>query len=108
MRVLLGLVCCCAATATATEATGAGSRRLIAAHHKTACIACCACQHFTGSTDCAFDDCGDGSHEFCWDPHYATHKWGKSCKKLVVSAGSGGYPGCTGSCKYVDERAHAK
>ena len=84
--------------------TTAVGRRLIAAHHKTACIACCACEHFTKSDDCSFGDCGDGSHEFCWDPHFALHHYGKSCKKLVVSSGGGTYPGCTGTCKYIDER----
>ena len=82
------------------------SRRLIAAHHKTACIACCACKHYTKSNDCGFDKC---THDmgWCWDPERSKNGgYGEYCETTQMY--KIGFPACTNAqCKYhppIDER----
>ena len=105
---LLVLASLAASTAAAAETntlqgTGAAEvRRLVeageavAAHHPSACIACCACKLYMGSEYCSAADCGDGSGGFCWSPRH--DNYGKTCK---------GSPKCEGACKYeVPQTAH--
>lgn len=108
MRLLVGLAlgfCAIGAGASAPAALPA-ARRLMAAHHKTACIACCACKHYTKSDDCGFDKCKDGSDEWCWDPARSQNGgYGEYCETEQMY--KIGFPGCKSKdCVYkppVDE-----
>ena len=89
----------CAVLALALLTRGADASPAIAAHHKTACIACCACKHYTKSNDCGFDKC---THDmgWCWDPERSKNGgYGEFCETTQMY--NIGFPACTNAqCKY--------
>ena len=104
----------CVTAASAAPQAPTNSRRLMAQHHPTACIACCACATFVGDDfghaavmkhHCRVGHCSAKmeKNNWCWDdspdrlPLGVTEWWGESC------VGQPGFPKCDlGSpCSYA-------
>ena len=88
------------ASAVHLRSAASPTRRLMTAHHRTACIACCACKHYTRSDDCGFDKCKDGSNQWCWDPARSENGgYGEYCETAQMY--QIGFPSCTHTdCAY--------